>query len=355
MWQGAARNCGSPAGIFSDTLGLKCRPVGMNMRKLVARVATVVAVAFAVVGPAGAQDWPAKPVKIVAPFAPGGTADTLARVLADNFSQIFRQTFYIENRPGAGGMLGSAAVASAEPDGYTLVVSGIASHVIAPAFNINPPYDGARDFTHIAYLGGPPVGLLVHPGLGLNSYRDFLAFAKGRTDVLDYTSSGTGTLGFLVGDDLARKEKLRLNHIPYKGGGPALLDLVAGHVRIATMTFASAAEQVRAGAVRALAVSSEGRLVHFPDIPTFKEQGYDDMVATTWFALSGPPQLPKQVVEALNRATWKVLQQPDVHQRLVQDEIELKPMTPDEVTAFVRRETARWAPAAKAAAASGAQ
>jgi tripartite-type tricarboxylate transporter receptor subunit TctC len=121
------------------------------------------------------------------------------------------------------------------------------------------------------------------------------------------------------------------------------------------MTFASAAEQVRAGAVRALAVSSEGRLVHFPDIPTFKEQGYDDMVATTWFALSGPPQLPKDIVESLNRATWKVLQLPDVHQRLVQDEIELKPMTPDEVTAFVARETARWAPAAKAAAASGAQ
>ncbi len=277
------------------------------MRKLVARVAAVVAIASSVVAPARAEDWPEKPVRIVAPFAPGGTADTLARVLADHFGQIYRQTFYIENRPGAGGMLGSAAVASAEPDGYTLVVSGVASHVVAPAFNPNPPYDGVRDFTHIAYLGGPPVGLLVHPGLGLNTYRDFLAFAKGRTDVLDYTSSGTGTLGFLVGDELARKEKLRLNHIPYKGGGPAMLDLVAGHVRIATMTFSSAAEQVRAGAVRALAVTSEGRLVHFPDIPTFKEQGYGDMVATTWFALSGPPQLPRQIVESLNRETQKVL------------------------------------------------
>src|ERR1700730_2174318 len=140
----------------------------MSRRKRVARVSTVVAIAFLGLVPAGAADWPEKPVKIVAPFAPGGTADTLARVLADNFSQIFHQTFYIENRPGAGGMLGSAAVASAEPDGYTLVVSGIASHVIAPAFNINPPYDGARDFTHIAYRGGPPVGLLVHPGLGLH-------------------------------------------------------------------------------------------------------------------------------------------------------------------------------------------
>src|SRR5216683_1655554 len=214
--------------------------------------ATIVALAtiLSASGYARAQDWPAKPVKIVAPFAPGGTSDTLARVLAENFSQIFRQTFYIENRPGAGGLLGSSAVATAEPDGYTLVLAGIASHVIAPAYNANPPYDGVRDFTHIAYLGGPPVGLLVHPGLGFTGYREFLAFAKASPAVLDYTSSGTGTLGFIVGDELARKEKLRLNHIPYKGGGPAMLDLVAGHVRIATMTFSSAAEQVRAGAIR---------------------------------------------------------------------------------------------------------
>jgi tripartite-type tricarboxylate transporter receptor subunit TctC len=249
-------------------------------------------------------------------------------------------------------MLGSAAVAAAEPDGYTLVLSGIASHVIAPAFNPKMSYDGVRDFTHIAYLGGPPVGLLVHPSLGLASYRDFLAFAKARTDVLDYTSSGTGTLGFLVGDELGHKEKLKLNHIPYKGGGPALLDLMAGHVTVATMTFSSAVGQVRAGAVRALAVTSEKRLTHFPDIPTFKEEGYDDMVATTWFALSGPARMPRAIVESLNHATARVLQQPDVHARLTQDEIELKPMTSEEVTAFFQHETARWAPAAKAAAAS---
>jgi tripartite-type tricarboxylate transporter receptor subunit TctC len=321
------------------------------MRTFLARVALVVLAACWLV-PAGAQDWPSRPVKIVAPFAPGGTSDTLARVLAENLGQVFHQTFYIENRPGAGGMLGSASVATAEPDGYTLVISGIASHVIAPAFNPGPPYDGVRDFTHIAYLGGPPVGLLVHPSLGVGSYREFLDYAKASDKMIDYTSSGTGTLGFLVGDDLAHKEKLKLNHIPYKGGGPALLDLVAGHVRIATMTFASAAEQVRAGAVRALAVTSEGRMVHFPDVPTFKEQGYGDMVATTWFALSGPPHLPADIVNRLNRVVVKVLQQPEVNERLVRDEIEIKAMNPAEVAAFVARETARWAPAAKAAAAN---
>ncbi len=316
--------------------------------------ATIVALAtiLSASGYARAQDWPAKPVKIVAPFAPGGTSDTLARVLAENFSQIFRQTFYIENRPGAGGLLGSSAVASAEPDGYTLVLAGIASHVIAPAYNANPPYDGVRDFTHIAYLGGPPVGLLVHPALGFTGYREFLAFAKASPSVLDYTSSGTGTLGFIVGDELARKEKLRLNHIPYKGGGPAMLDLVAGHVRIATMTFSSGAEQVRAGAIRALAITAAERLSTFPEIATFKELGYDDMVATTWFALSGPPRMPAAIVQSLNRATQQVLAQPEVRRRLTQDAIELRPMTSAEVTAFFASETARWAPAAKAAAAN---
>ena len=311
----------------------------------------VVLAACQMAAQAGAEDWPARPVKIVVPFAPGGTSDVLARILANSFGETFHQSFYIESHPGVGGMLGSATVATAAPDGYTLVLSGIASHVIAPAFNGKASYDGVRDFTHIAYLGGPPVGLLVHPSLGAESYRDFLSVAKARTDMLDYTSSGTGTLGFLVGDELAHKERLKLNHIPYKGGGPALLDLIAGRVRVATMTFSSAAAQVRAGSLRALAVTSEARMPHFPDVPTFREAGYD-LVATTWFALSGPPNLPASIVATLNQATRDALARPEVRERLAQDEIELKAMTPAELTVFFASETARWAPAAKAAAAA---
>jgi tripartite-type tricarboxylate transporter receptor subunit TctC len=141
-----------------------------------------------------------------------------------------------------------------------------------------------------------------------------------------------------------------LNHIPYKGGGPAMMDLVAGHVRIATLTFSSAAEQIRAGTVRALAVSSEQRLANFPDIPTFRELGYDDMVSTTWFALSGPARLPPAIVRSVSRETAKVLQQADVRRRFMRDEIELKAMTPEEVTRFISSEIARWSSAAKAAA-----
>jgi tripartite-type tricarboxylate transporter receptor subunit TctC len=314
--------------------------------------ALLVAACGALVNAAHAADWPKRPVKIIAPFAPGGTADALGRIVADHLSEMLHQPFYVENRAGASGLIGSAAVMAAEPDGYTLVVSGIASHIIAPASIPAPPYDGVRDFTHIAYLGGPPVGLLVHPGMGVSNYADYLAMARRSPQALDYTSSGTATHGFLFGEALARKEGLRMNHIPYKGGGPAMLDLVAGHVRIATITFASGAEQVRAGKIIALAVSSQARLAHFPAIPTFRELGYDDLTSSTWFALSGPAHLPHDIVALLHDATGQTLQREDVRQRMALDEIELRSMSPAELTRYFEDETAKWAPIARATAAS---
>jgi tripartite-type tricarboxylate transporter receptor subunit TctC len=318
----------------------------------IAIAALLIAACSAVPDPAHAVDWPKRPVKIVAPFAPGGTADALGRIVADHLSETLHQPFYVENRAGASGLIGSAAVMAAEPDGYTLVVSGIASHIIAPAASPTPPYDGVRDFTHIAFLGGPPVGLLVHPSLGVNSFAEYLAMARNSAAALDYTSSGAATHGFLFGEALARKEGLRMNHIPYKGGGPAILDLVAGHVRIATITFASGAEQVRAGKIKALAVSSEHRLGHFPAVPTFRELGYDDLTSSTWFALSGPPHLPGEIVALLHDAVQLALQRPDVRQRMAVDEVELKSMSPAELTRYFEEENAKWVPIAKATAAS---
>jgi len=321
-------------------------------RRWIAIAALLIAAGGAVPDAAHAVDWPKRPVKIIAPFAPGGTADALGRIVADHLSEMLHQPFYVENRAGASGLIGSAAVMAAEPDGYTLVVSGIASHIIAPASIPTPPYDGVRDFTHIAYLGGPPVGLLVHPALGVTNFAAYLAMARRSPEALDYTSSGAATHGFLFGEALARKEGLRMNHIPYKGGGPAMLDLVAGHVRIATITFASGAEQVRAGKIRALAVSSEHRLANFPAIPTFRELGYEDLTSSTWFALSGPANLPRDVVASLHQAVQEALQRPDVRQRMALDEIELKAMSPAELTRYFEAENAKWAPIAKATAAS---
>ena len=300
---------------------------------------------------AQAQNWPNRPVKIIAPFAAGGAADTLGRIIAEQLSTAFRQQFFIENRGGAGGIVGAAAGAAAEPDGYTLVISSIASNVISPVFNANPGYDGLRDFTHIAYLGGPPVVMVVHPSLGVTTYKDFVALARPRKEPLSYISPGTGSHGFLVGEYLARQENYKVSHIPYKGASPALTDLIAGHVKLGTLTFSSAAEQIRAGKVLALAVSTEKRIPNFPDIPTFKEVG-QDLVAATWFALSGPARLPNDIVQAVNRETLKAMQLPEVQKRLALDAVETKLMSPEEFTRFVETETTRWAPLAKQLAAT---
>ena len=302
---------------------------------------------------ASADSWPNGPVRIIAPFAPGGTADVFARIMADHFSAVFRKPFFVETRSGAGGMIGSQIAALAAADGYTLLMAGNASHIVAPAFSPAPLYDGVKDFTHIALIGGSPVGLVVNPALPVNTFAEFMAYVKASPNPLDYTSSGIGTNGFLFGEEFAAKEGLRLNHIPYKGGGPAMADLVAGHVKIATVTFSSAAAQVRGGKLKVLALSADQRLPGFPEVPTFKELGYPEMISLSWFALAGPKGLPREIVDALNREVAVILAKPDMKARLDQDAIEARPLSPEETTKYFERETARWAPLAAAFRAKG--
>jgi tripartite-type tricarboxylate transporter receptor subunit TctC len=316
------------------------------------------AIAVALVAPichAFAGEWPSRPVKIVVPFAPGGTSDIFARILADRLGAAFKQPFYVESRPGAGGMIGSLDVARADPDGYTLLVSGNASHIVAPAFSPSPLYDGIDDFTHIAYLGGSPVGLVVHPSVPVKNYAQFLDYVRTSPQPLNYTSSGIGTHGFLFGEELARTEGLNLNHIPYKGGGQAMVDLIGGQVKIATITFSSVVEQVTSGKLHALALSSERRLPGFPDVPTFAELGHPDMVSSSWFALSGPKGLSAQIVDRLNSEVIAALRLPDVQKILAQNAVESKAMSPEETREFFVSETARWRPVARRLSASSAK
>jgi tripartite-type tricarboxylate transporter receptor subunit TctC len=333
----------------------------MNMsvtRKTIVEQAALIVMAFAIAAltlatsttSASAQGWPSRPVKIVVPFAPGGTADMFGRIAAEQLSKAFNQQFIVENRGGAGGLLGSAAVATAEPDGYTLLVSGIPTLVVAPAASANPPYDPMRDFTHIAYLGGVPLVVIAHPSLGVSSYTDMVALAKRTEKGLGYVSPGAGTHAHLFGDYLARKEGIKLNHVPYRGANPAMMDLLAGHVPLGTMSWSASIEQIRAGKVRALAVSSVARLPEYPSVPTFKELGYEDLVAATWFSLSGPANLPRDIVERLNRAIVSSLQTPEVQKWLAQEVVEVRLLTPEQFKSFVEAEIARWRPIIKAMA-----
>ena len=302
------------------------------------------AVALVTAAPAPAQEWPAKPVRIVVPYGAGGAADTLGRVFADVLSTALGKQFVVENRPGGGSVVGSEAVARSAPDGYTLMLSGMSTHVLAPAMNKSAGFDPVRDFTHIAYFGGAPNAFVVHPSFGATAFRDFLARAKSETADIPYVSPGVGSVGNLVAEYLAAKENIRLTHVPYRGGAAALTDLVAGHVKVGMMSFSTAREHVRSGKLVPLAMSSAERPKDFPDLPTLKELGYPDLVATTWWALSGPAGLPAEIVTRLNTEINKSLELPQVRKQLEQEEVATKAMTPAETTAFLQSEVAKWVP-----------
>jgi tripartite-type tricarboxylate transporter receptor subunit TctC len=307
----------------------------------------MLAVACLTALPAKAQDWPTRPVRIVAPFAAGGSADTLGRIVAERLSEQLKQNFVVENRGGAGGVIGSAQVANADPDGYTFVISGIASHVIAPVINPSVGFDPIKSFTHVAYIGGPPIVLIAHPSLGVRTLKDLVAKAKGSQDARAYVSPGSGTLGNLVAEYWGRKEGLKLEHVPYKGAAQAVTDLIAGHVKLGSMTWTTAHSQIRAGNVVPIAVSAARRIPEFPDVPTFKELGYDDLVATTWFSFSGPADLPRDITNKANKEVIAALETPEARKKLAQEAMETEKMSPEEFTRFVESEIGRWGPIAK--------
>jgi len=285
------------------------------------------------------------------PFAPGGSADTLGRLVAQKLSEQLKASFVVENRGGAGGALGSELALKAAPDGYTLVVSGIASHVIAPLLPQGTPYDPVRDFTHIAMFGGPPAVLAVNPSMEAKDLREFVALAKARPGALSYGSPGNGTQGQLVAELFKQRAGIQMVHVPYKGAAGAVTDLMAGHIQVISTTLTTAATQIRAGRVRGLAVSAPARLPDFPDLPTYAELGYPDLVATVWFSLSGPANLPGDIVSRLNAEVNRALELPEVRERLKVEGIVPSPMGAREFNAFVAEELKRWGPVVKASGA----
>jgi tripartite-type tricarboxylate transporter receptor subunit TctC len=305
------------------------------------------AAAFVVPVPAAAQDWPARPIRLVAPFSPGGSADTLGRLIAQALSDALRQNVVVENRAGAGGVIGSELVAKSAPDGYTLVVSGIASHVIAPAIG-KVPFDPVAGFTHIALLGGPPIALVVHPDVPARDVREFVAWARTQDAGVSYGSPGNGTHGHLMGELLARETGIRLVHVSYKGAAPAMTDLLAKQIPASSTTFTTASSHVRAGKLRALAVTAKQRLADTPDVPTFVEAGFPQLVGTTWFSISGPPGMPPAIAQRLNGEIRAALRQPKLRERMQFDGIEPgAELDPQQFTDFVRAEIDRWGPLAR--------
>ncbi len=314
-------------------------PQRLAIGALTAAVLAVSAVA------AGAEDnWPARPVRIVVPFSAGGAADTFGRFAADALSAAFGKQFYVENKVGAGGLIATEDVARAKPDGYTLIVSGIPTHVLGPAMNKTQSFDPMRDFTHVAFFGGAPNAFVVHPGFAARSFAEFMSRAKSESAGIEYVSAGVGTVGNWVAEYLGAKADIKLVHVPYKGGANAVLDLIAGRVKVGMLTYSSVSAQIRAGALMPLVVTASARLPQMPDVPTFRELGYPELVATTWFALSGPAGLPADIVTRLNHEVVKAMDLPQMRELIAQDAIETKAMTAPEVTQYFQSEIDKWQP-----------
>jgi tripartite-type tricarboxylate transporter receptor subunit TctC len=297
---------------------------------------------------AGAQNYPNRTVRIVVPISAGGATDVFARTLAISYTEAWNQQVIIDNRPGAGGMIGSEMVAKSAPDGYTLLMA-YTSHVTNPSLWTRIPYDTLRDFAPVAMIATVPSVLIVHPSLPVRTVSELIAFAKRRPHELDYGSSGVGTAAHLAAVLFSQRAGLLMTHVPYKGGVPAMYELIGGQISVMFGSLATAFPNIQNGRVRALAVTSAQRAVAVPQLPTMSEAGIPGYEAVAWFALFAPAQTSGTVINKLNAETVVMLNQRDIRSRFLAQGAEFAPSTPGELGDRVRTELVKWAAVVKAA------
>jgi tripartite-type tricarboxylate transporter receptor subunit TctC len=295
-----------------------------------------------------AQDYPSKPVRLIVPYAPGGSSDVIARIVGQKLSDAMGQTFVVENRAGAGSMIGTDLAAKAPADGYTLVLSDM-PHTINPSVYSKVPYDPVRDFSPISLLGVSPLFLFVHPGVQAQRLEEFIALAKREPGKLAIGSGGNGASTHLMAELLQANAGIKLVHVPYKGAGPALADVVAGQIPSTFTSMATAAPHVKAGRLRTLAVTSGKRLPALPDVPTFEESGVRGMVVEHWWGVMAPAGVPRPVVERLRNEIVKALAAADIRERFAGLAVEPRSSTPEQFRALLETDVARWAKIVKEA------
>jgi tripartite-type tricarboxylate transporter receptor subunit TctC len=289
-----------------------------------------------------AQSYPTKPIKLVNPFAPGGTADVIGRSVAASLSVHLGQPVVVENVGGAGGVIGSAQVANAQPDGYTLLLSNVASQSIAPSLYAKTGYDSMADFEHVGYIGSMPNALVVHPSFPAKDLQQLLALAKAANPPLAFGSAGNGSTPHLSAELLKVRGEFPAEHIPFKGSGPALIALMGNQHAFQFENMSTAVPQIKAGKVRALAVTSATRVAALPDVPTMEEQGLKGYVVETWYGLSAPAKTPAAIVNALNTALNKALNDPVLQKRLADVGVTTRATTPAAYRDIVASEMKKW-------------
>ena len=313
-------------------------------------LALLLAVALAAPGgPAVAQDnYPSRPVKIIAPQAPGGGVDLVARIIADRLRVAMGQSFVIENQAGAGGAIATQMTARAQPDGYTLMIGYVATHATNPAVKNNLGYDAVKDFTPIAMLGGTPNLLVVARAVPVNTLQELVAYGKANPGKLNYGTSGVGTLNHLLMEQFKHASAVPIMAVPYRSIGQAFTDAMGGQIQIVFPGLAAALPHVRSGAFKPLAVTGDKRHPLLPNVPTFKESGYEGFNGLTWYGVVGPAKLPEFITKKLNEEINKVLASPDLRDTFAAEALNVMPMTPPQFGKYIADEIAHWTTVARA-------
>jgi len=306
------------------------------------RACLVALVAITVPLAAAAQDYPTRPVALVSPFPPGGSVSLVARIVAEKMGETLGQSIVVENRGGAGGTIGARSVAKSPPDGYTLLLGYTGTLAIGPSMYPNAGFDPRKDFAPVGRIGTAPTLLVVHPSVPVHSVAELIAYAKANPGKLNFGSAGIGTVGHLAGELMATMAGLRLVHVPYKGTGPAITDLLGGHIPMMFTPVPTAHAQAESGLLRALAVTGAERSSLLPNVPTVAESGLPGYEAALRYGLVAPAGTPRAIIERLNKELRTALAAEDVRSRLAADGAEVLPSTPEQYAADIDREEATW-------------
>jgi len=314
------------------------------------RPATLIAVALSALVPAAAlaQTWPAKPVRMIVPFPPGGNTDIIARIVAPRMGENLGQQIIIDNRGGAGSTIGTELAARSPADGYTLLMVS-AAHVINPAMVKKLPYDSIRDFTPITMVADVPTAFVVHPSLPVKTVKEFIALARARPGQINYSTSGRGTVGHLSAELLASMTKIKLEHVAYKGTGPALIDLLAGHVQLQFASMPAVIQYARTGKLRMIAQTGEKRSPAAAEVPTMMEEGVPGFVVSSGFGMFGPAGTPRPIVDRVYASVKAALAVPDVKNQLSGQGADPVGSTPEQYDAFNKSEIQKWIKVAREA------
>jgi tripartite-type tricarboxylate transporter receptor subunit TctC len=298
-----------------------------------------------------AQQYPTRPVRFVVPFAPGGSTDTLARTIGVKLADALGQQVVVDNRPGANGDIGMLIVAKAPADGYTIVLGYIANLAIAPSLYAKMPYDPVKDFQPLIQPASSPNVLTAHPSVPAKSLQELIALAKAKPGAVSFASTGVASVGHLTGELINNLAGIRMTHVPYKGSGQAVTDILGGHVQVMFSGFSSTLHHIKAGKLHALAVTGPKRSHALPEVATISEQGFPGVEATAWYGILAPAGTPKPVVTRLHGEMAKILKLPDVSQKLEGLGFEIVASTPEQLGAYIRSEIKKWEKVVKASGA----